>query len=204
MNDIYTISMIISISVFILTTHISPGPTNIILLSSVLNFGYKKSIPFMFGCIISYPLLMIFTGLGVGLFLIQYPSLMQILKVIGIIYLSWMAYKILKDNSSYDTNNSIQKKPFTFLQAFSYTILNPKAWVVYTSAVSIFVTSQEESFWQISIIVLITLIAMIITVYTWLFGGIVLKRFIKDEKFIKKINTVMAILLLASIVPIII
>ncbi|WP_228146259.1 LysE family translocator [Poseidonibacter lekithochrous] len=196
--------MIISISVFILTTHISPGPTNIILLSSVLNFGYKKSMPFMFGCIISYPLLMIFTGMGIGLFLIQYPSLMQILKVIGIIYLSWMAYKILKDNSSYDTNNNVQNKPFTFLQAFSYTILNPKAWVVYTSAVSIFVTSQEESFWQISIIVFITLIAMIITVYTWLFGGIVLKKFIKDEKFIKKINTVMAILLLASIVPIII
>lgn len=204
MSDIYTISMIITISIFILTTHISPGPTNIILLSSVLNFGYKKSMPFMFGCIISYPLLMILTGLGIGIFLIKYPLLMDILKITGITYLCWMAWKILKDNNSYDINENKQTQPFTFLQAFTYTILNPKAWIVYTSAISIFVTSQENSIWQISIIVFITLIAMIITVYTWLFGGIILKRVIKNKKIIKRINIIMAILLLASIIPILI
>lgn len=204
MSDIYTISMIITISIFILTTHISPGPTNIILLSSVLNFGYKKSMPFMFGCIISYPLLMILTGLGIGIFLIKYPLLMDILKIIGITYLCLMAWKILKDNNSYDINENKQTQPFTFLQAFTYTILNPKAWIVYTSAISIFVTSQENSIWQISIIVFITLIAMIITVYTWLFGGIILKRVIKNKKIIKRINIIMAILLLASIIPILI
>lgn len=203
MNDIYTISMIISISIFILTTHISPGPTNIILLTSAVNFGYKRSIPFMFGCIISYPLMMILTGLGIGVFLIKYTLLMQILKIIGVVYLLWMAWKILNDNNSYNTEEK-QNKPFTFLQAFTYTILNPKAWVVYTTAISIFVTSQENSLLQISVIVFITLIAMIITVYTWLFGGIVLKKFLKNKQSIKRINITMAILLLASIIPILI
>lgn len=203
MNDIYTISMIISISIFIFTTHISPGPTNIILLTSAVNFGYKRSIPFMFGCIISYPLMMILTGLGIEVFLIKYTLLMQILKIIGVVYLLWMAWKILNDNSSYNTEEK-QNKPFTFLQAFTYTILNPKAWVVYTTAISIFVTSQENSLLQISVIVFITLIAMIITVYTWLFGGIVLKKFLKNKQSIKRINITMAILLLASIIPILI
>ena len=75
MTDIYTISMIITIAVFTLTTHITPGPTNIILLSSVLNFGYKRSLPFMLANIISYPIMMIFTGFGFAMILIQYPQL---------------------------------------------------------------------------------------------------------------------------------
>lgn len=203
MGEIYTISMIVSIAIFTLTTHITPGPTNIILLSSILNFGYKRSLPFIIGNIISYPLMMALTGFGLGLFLIQYPVLMSILKIIGISYLCYMAYKIIKDTSSYETNTNAQSKPFTFLQALFYPLVNPKAWIVYTSAISIFVNSSEDSFWQIMIIVLFTLISMLITVYTWAVGGIAIKKFIKKEGTIKKLNLIMAILLLASIIPII-
>lgn len=204
MNEIYTLSMIISITTFILATHITPGPTNIILLSSVLNFGYKKSFPYMFANIISYPLLMIFTGIGIGMFLIQNPNIMFALKIIGIGYLSWMAWKIFNDSSSYETNHYKQPKPFTFLQGLIYPWLNPKAWIIYTSTVSIFVTSSDKSSLQITFIVLIILIAMIITVYTWAVSGIVLKKLMKEKKFVKKLNKIMAILLIASIIPIII
>lgn len=203
MNDIYTISMIISIAVFTLTTHITPGPTNIILLSSVMTFGYKRSLPFIIANIISYPVMMIFVGLGVGMFLTQHPTIMSILKFVGIIYLCWMAWKIAQDNSTYDTDEAVKSKPFTFWQSLIYPWLNPKAWIVYTSVVSIFVTSSEKSFLQIGLIVLFIFIAMIITSYTWAFGGIVLKRFMKNEKYIKRVNQTMAFLLVASIIPII-
>jgi len=203
MSDIYTISMLISIATFTITTYISPGPTNIILLSSVLNFGYKKTVPFMLANVISYPLMMLAIGLGVGLFLTQNQSIMTALKVVGISYLCWMAYKIAKDSSSYDMQNSDETKPFTFWQGFIYPWINPKAWIVNTSAISIFVTSSENSLIQVGIIVLFILFAMIITVYTWSFGGIVLKRFINNEKFIKRMNFALALLLISSIIPII-
>ena len=203
MNDIYTFSMIISIATFILTTHITPGPTNIILLSSVLNFGYKKSFPYMFANIISYPLLMIFTAIGVGIFLTKHPEIMSVLKIIGVGYLFWMAWKIFNDSSSYDTNNIDKTKPITFWQGLIYPWVNPKAWIVYTSTVSVFVTSTEKGLSQISLIVFIILITMIITVYSWAFGAIVLKKLIKNEKFIKRLNQIMAVLLVASILPII-
>jgi len=203
MTDIYTISMILSIAAFTLTTHITPGPTNIILLSSVLTFGYKRSLPFMIGNIISYPMMMIFTGFGFGLFLTQHPTMMSILKVFGIVYLCWMAWKIFKDTSSYDEKDAIKNKPFTFWQSLIYPWLNPKAWIVYSSMISVFITSSDDSFIQMGMIVLFIFISMIITVYIWAFGGIVLKRFMKNKKFIKRLNQTMAILLVASILPII-
>lgn len=127
---------------------------------------------------------------------------MLAMKIFGIIYLSWMAWRIATDNNTYDADD-VLKKPFSFLHAFIYTILNPKAWIVYTSILSIFVTSVEESIYQISIIVLFILISMIITVYIWALGGVILKKFIKNKKFIKSLNLSMAVLLLLSIVPII-
>ena len=114
----------------------------------------------------------------------------------------WMAWRIAIDNSTYDSVDVI-KKPFSFIDAFIYTILNPKAWIVYTSILSIFVTSVEESMYQIGIIVLIILISMIITVYVWALGGVILKKFIKNKKFIKSLNLSMAILLIFSIVQMI-
>lgn len=204
MNDIYTISMITSITVFILSTYISPGPTNVVLLSSVLTFGYKRSLSYMIGNIISYPLMMLLTGLGVGLFLIQHPMIMSILKVVGIIYLCYMAWKIASDTSELDSKDYTNNKPFTFWQAFIYPWLNPKAWVVNTSAISIFVTSVDQSFMQISIISIIVFITMIITVYTWAFGAMILKKFMKNKKFISIFNKSMALLLIVSVIPVII
>lgn len=204
MSDIYTISMIVSITTFILITHVTPGPTNIILLSSVLSHGYKKTLPFMIANIISYPMMMIFTGLGLGIVLTQNPQIMPIFKIFGVTYLCWMAWKIANDSGSINSDESSQNKPFSFWQGFIYPWINPKAWVIYTSTLSVFVTSTDESFLQISIIVFVIFIAMIITVYTWAFGGIILKRFIKNAIFIKRLNQIMALLLVASIVPIIV
>jgi len=203
MTDIYTVSMIFSIAIFTLTTHITPGPTNIILLSSVLNFGYKRSLPFMIGNIISYPIMMIFTGLGFGLFLIQNPMLMSILKILGVAYLCWMAYKIAKDTSSYEDNTNTHIKPLNFWQALIYPWINPKAWIVYTSMISLFITSAKNSTSQIYIIVLFIFISMLITVYAWAFGGILLRKFLNNQKFIRRVNLSMSMLLVLSILPIV-
>ncbi len=202
MNDIYTLSILISIATFILTTHITPGPTNIILLSSVLNFGYKKSLPFMLANIISYPVLMGFTALGIGMFLIEHPTLMSLLKTVGVIYLTYMAYKIATSTHSYNTSETQTNKPFTFWQGLIYPWLNPKAWIVYTSTISIYVSSSHNSLSQIGVIVFCIFIAMIITTYAWSFGGVLLKKLIKEESFIKRLNIAMASLLIASIIPI--
>ena len=115
-----------------------------------------------------------------------------------------MAWKIFNDSSSFDNDSSITTKPFSFWQGLVYPWINPKAWIVYSSTISVFITSSENSFIQMRIIVFFIFISMVITVYAWAFGGVILKKFMKNEKFIKRINQTMAILLVASIIPILI
>lgn len=204
MNEIYTMSMMVSILVFILSTHITPGPTNIILLSSIFSHGYRKSVPFMLGCVFSYPLLMLLSGLGVASFLVQFPSVMMVLKVFGVGYLCWMAWCIAVSSTDYENEENDSAKIFGFKDAFVYTLFNVKAWIIYISAISLFVVPTHDNLSQISVIVLITLISMIITVYSWGFGAVILKRFITNQKLIRALNVLMAILLVVSIMPLVI
>ena len=204
MTEIYTLSTIIAIATFSLTTYITPGPTNIILLSSVITFGYKKSIPFMIANILSYTIMIIIIGLGVGIFLTEHPKIMEVLKIVGVLYLCWMAWKIANDTSSYDTDNYSENKPFTFWQSIIYPWLNPKAWIVNSSAISLFLTSEGNNIYQISIIVLFIFIASVISNYTWAFGGIILKKFLRNKTIVSRFNKTMAILLIVSILPVII
>jgi len=198
-EDIYTITMLFSIATFTLSTVLSPGPNNIMLLSSGLTFGYKRTISHMLGIIFGFPFMVVLVGLGLGAIFELYPIVFIVLKYIGMIYLFWMAYKIATNTSSFDLNNN--SNPFTFLQSAIFQWLNPKAWVMAVTSISVFVTSNENTTMQVFIIAFIYMLSGIISTNSWTLGGVVLKKILKDEKLIKIFNITMAILLVASVLP---
>ncbi len=203
MQEFYTIAMILSIATFTLSTSISPGPNNIMLLSSGLTFGYRRTIPHMAGVFLGFPLMVLIVGLGMGALFEKFPLVLTVLKFIGIIYLFWMAYKIANNSSSYDVEENNESKPFSFMQAAMFQWVNPKAWIMAITSISIFVTSNENGLFQIIIISLIYFLSGCVSCNTWAFGGTVLKKFIKSEKSVQRLNIAMAILLIASVLPII-
>lgn len=201
MEEFYSLTMIVSIGVFTLSTAISPGPNNIMLLSSGLTFGFRKTVPHILGIIIGFPFMVFLVGIGLGSIFEKFPIILSVLKVVGIIYLFSMAYKIANNRSSIE----VQKKsrPFTFLQSASFQWVNPKAWIMGITAISVFVTSQEDSLTQVLIISLIYMISGVFSSSTWAVGGVVLNRFITNKKMVGKLNIVMAILIISSVIPII-
>ena len=203
MQEFYTLAMILSIATFTLSTSISPGPNNIMLLSSGLTFGYKRTIPHMAGVFLGFPLMVLIVGLGMGALFEKFPLALTILKFIGILYLFWMAYKIANNSSSYEVDENSESKPFSFMQAAMFQWVNPKAWIMAITSISIFVTSNEHGLTQIIIISLIYFLSGCVSCNTWAFGGTVLKKFIKSEKSVQRLNIAMAILLVASVLPII-
>ncbi len=203
MEEFYTVAMILSIATFTLSTVSSPGPNNIMLLSSGLTFGYKKTIPHMFGIMIGFPFMVLLVGLGLGLVFEKFPIIFSILKIVGILYLFWMAFKVATNKGSLEVKEGEKSKPFTFLQSAAFQWVNPKAWIMAITAISIFVTSKDDSLTQVVIIALIYLLSSIFSTNAWTAGGVVLKRFVKDQKVVRILNIVMAILLVASVLPII-
>ncbi len=200
MNQIYTLTMIISITSFALASTMTPGPNNIMLLSSGLTFGYKRTIPHALGINFGFPVMVICVGLGVGKLFEVFPFVYTVLKVVGISYLFWMAWHIANTKGSPATQNK-NDKPFTFFQAALFQWVNPKAWVVAITSTAAFITDHQIAFIQVMTIACIFFFCGILSTNSWSLGGVMLKKFIQNERFVKIFNITMAILIVGSILP---
>lgn len=203
MENIYTISMLVSLATFTLSSVMTPGPNNIMLLSSGLTFGYKRTIPHILGVFIGFPIMVILVGLGLGVVFERFPIVLNILKVIGMLYLLWMAYKIATNIDSYDMKH-IHGEPFSFFQAALFQWVNPKAWIMAITAISVFVSSVENSLIQVFIVAFVYMLSGIISTNSWALGGVLLKKLLRNGKMISIFNKVMAFLLVVSIIPFVI
>jgi threonine/homoserine/homoserine lactone efflux protein len=200
MDQFYTLTMIISITSFALASTMTPGPNNIMLLSSGLTFGYKRTIPHALGVNFGFPVMVLCVGLGVGKLFEVFPFIYTTLKVVGISYLLWMAWHIANTKGSSNTENN-NDKPFTFLQAALFQWINPKAWVMAVTSTAAFITDHQIVFIQVTIISCIYFVCAIFSTNSWSLGGVMLKRFIQNERLVQIFNITMAILIVGSILP---
>lgn len=201
MENFFTLTIILSLFSFTMTTTLSPGPNNILVLSSGLTYGYKKTIPHMLGVVIGFPLMVILIGLGAGIVFERFPFVLMALKYIGIVYLLWMAYKIATAANTYEVDENKKSKPFTFMQSALFQWVNPKAWIMGITVISIYVNTQQESFYQIFAIAFMYFFTTLIGMNIWVGGGVFLKRFITNSRFVKNLNRVLAFTLILSILP---
>ena len=200
MENLYTGTMFLSIISFAFATAMSPGPNNFMLLSSGLTFGYQKTMPHIMGVMVGFPIMVMAVGLGMGSVFELYPWLYNVLKVVGIAYLLWMAWKIATSNSTMSVDDEV-KKPFTFVQAMLFQWVNPKAWVMVITAMGSFITSTQQAFLQVVIIALVYFCIGLLSTNFWALGGVYLQRFISNEKRVRVFNVLMALLIVFSVVP---
>lgn len=200
MDQIYTLTMLISITSFALASTMTPGPNNIMLLSSGLTFGYRRTVPHALGVNFGFPVMVICVGLGVGKLFEIFPFIYTILKVVGISYLIWMAWHIANTKGAATTNNK-KDKPFTFLQAALFQWVNPKAWVMAVSSTAAFITDHQIAGVQVMIISCIYFFSAILSTNSWALGGVILKQFLQNERLVRMFNITMAVLIIGSILP---
>jgi len=198
--EIFTIHSLALIFMFSFATSMTPGPNNIMLLSSGLTFGYKKTIPHVLGVVIGFPLMTLFVGLGLGEFFKIYPFAFTILKIIGILYLLWLAWKIANSTPKFKENYG-DSQPLKFMPIVLFQWTNPKNWIKIITAMSVYVTSVENATTQIIIITIIFFSTVLVSANSWAMGGVALKKLIKSDIGIRRFNVIMAILLVLSVVP---
>ena len=185
-----------SLILFCLVTSCTPGPNNILASYSGFNFGIKKTLPLMSGVAFGYTLMLTFVNFGLIVIFKNYPIIQQIIKVIGSIFLIYLAYKI---SFSASNSNILQKNPVKFFDTFLFQFINPKAIIVATIMVSTFVDSNNnyirESFWVIGV----NFIFAWFSITFWTLLGKFLRKFATNDKFIKIFNYVMSFLLISCI-----
>ena len=192
-----SLSVFISFVLYSFVTSITPGPNNIMLAASGVNFGFKRSIPHILGIGCGFGFLVAVVGLGIGSILSSNIFLYECLKIIGIVYLLFLAYKIYR-SSSVDTQSK-QSSPFSFIQAAMFQWVNPKAWIMALGAVTTYLAADSDVYWYL-ILGLVYGLVGIPSTGVWALIGEKLQSVIHDTRRLKLFNTTMALLLVASVI----
>ncbi len=186
----------IALLMFAIANTLTPGPNNLMLLSSSMNFGVKKTLPHYLGICIGCPAMILIVALGLGAIFMEYSWIQSILKVLGSIYMLYLAWQILTSHNK--TNASQTRKPVSFLQALLFQWINPKAWLMAVGTVSIF-TLSNNYLTNALIIGVVYFIMCIPCTGAWLLGGKLLQRILKKDSHRIWFNIVMALGLVAAV-----
>jgi len=186
---------------FSIVASFTPGPNNIMIMASGLNFGVRRSLPHLAGIAFGFSLMLIAVGSGAGYVFERFPSLHELIKVIGMMYLLYLAWRIA--NSSTDEDQQHRSKPFSFVQAALFQWVNPKAWIMGTSALATYTTIGANLSTQIALIVAVFFIMAWLSAGTWLVCGSMMRQVLKNPANQRRFNIVMALLLLASMYDVI-
>lgn len=188
------------IFLFAFTAAITPGPNNIMIMASGLNFGTVRSLPHLLGICFGFPVMIILIGTGLGVVFELYPILHEIIKVVGIAYLIYLAWRIA--NADKNARATAPGKPFTFLQSALFQWVNPKGWIMASSAIAAYTTVGNDIFLQVLLIAFIFFLVTFPSAGTWLIFGVGLQRFLEQPKYRRIFNISMALLLIISILPV--
>jgi threonine/homoserine/homoserine lactone efflux protein len=195
-----TYDLVLALSLFALVSSITPGPNNLMLMASGANFGFRRTIPHMLGVGIGFTLMIVLVGIGLVQIFDLYPISHQILKVVSVIYLFWLAWKIA-NAAPPEGDVASESTPITFIQAALFQWVNPKAWTIALTAITAYTPNQTLG--SVIWVALVFGIVNLPSVSLWTVLGEQMARFLTSAARLRAFNWLMAALLVASLYPVV-
>jgi len=182
---------------FGIATAFTPGPNNIMSSYSGFNFGFRKTIPLMLGVIFGWTSMLTIMASGLIVVFQTYLFLQNIIKILGSIFLIYLAYKIAYSSTTHSENI---KKPVNFFDTFLFQFINPKGVIVAMITVSTFIDVQNNYLRDALIVLTVYFFMAVFSVSSWCLLGKYLRNFATNENFIKKFNYTMSFLLILCVI----
>ena len=193
-------SLLYAFIIFALVMFFTPGPNNIMLLSSGLTYGFRRTIPHIAGITIGFAFMVGAVGLGLGTVFLAYPILQTILKYAGAVYLVYLAAVIAMSGPTTPDGESA-RGPMTFWGAAMFQWINAKGWVIVIGTITAYAAIAQFPV-NIAIQTLISLLVGTVSTVVWALFGTALRPVLTSERLVRAFNVVMALLLLASLYPV--
>jgi threonine/homoserine/homoserine lactone efflux protein len=192
--------LLIAFIVFAAVMYFTPGPNNIIVLSSGLNHGFRPTIPAIAGITFGCAFMVAAVGLGFGTVFVAYPVLQTILKYTGAAYLVYLAATIAM-SEPVTPGQDTGRRPMTFWGAVLFQWVNVKGWVMVIGTITAY--AGIASFpWNIAIQVVVCLLLGVAATSIWTLSGSSLRSLMTSPRAVRGFNIVMAALLLVSLFPV--
>jgi len=197
----FPLALIVTSFPFLISMGFTPGPNNILVASSGVNFGFRATIPHMLGITLGFPLMLLIVGLGLARIFIALPALHALLKYLCIAYMLYLAWRIAAASAIDEARRTL--KPLTFIQGAAVQWVNGKGWVVALSVATTYTVVDQTLPLQVAALAAVCLVITMASVCCWTLFGALLRNFLQSDARRRWFNYSMAALLLASIIPVV-
>ena len=194
------VELFTALLLFTFVSSITPGPNNLMLLSSGVNFGFRRTIPHMLGIGVGFTVMVAIVGLGLGALLERAPAFYTALKYGGGAYMIYLAVKLAMAGPLGPKGETVGK-PLNFLEAAAFQWVNPKGWVMAVTAIATY-TSAQNHLQSVGIVAAVFGVINLPCVSVWALFGSAMSETLRDPRRARIFNYVMAALLVASLAPI--
>jgi threonine/homoserine/homoserine lactone efflux protein len=203
------LDIVLAFAVFAFVTSVTPGPNNLMLLASGMNFGFRASVPHVLGIGGGFFCLLIAVGMGLGGVFARYPQTYEVLKWVGAAYLLYLAWGIAAsgapvgaklDEPARRAPEQTRGRPLGFLGAALFQWVNPKAWAMAVGAYTAYVPATSG--WELVAAAAFLFAAINAPcVSLWALFGSRLRRWLMDPAYRRVFNVAMAVLLVGTLIP---
>ena len=189
----------------ILVLFITPGTPRIVIITYSMNYGVKKCIWTALGDVSANIIQATLVIFFIGSFLSDNPAILNFLKWLGILYLTYLAYDIYNSKPSNISSKNINEKGFFsfFKDGFLVAGTSPKAWMFFPFIFPQFINFNENYVIQFFILITtyVTLDFLSLVAYAVLANKLIV--WIKANP--KVINTISAsvLIIIAMIIAVI-
>jgi threonine/homoserine/homoserine lactone efflux protein len=207
-----TADLLLALAAFAFVASITPGPNNLMLLASGANFGLRASLPHMLGIGLGHAFMVAVVGLGLAGLFAAWPPLHLALKVASVAYMAWLAWRIahaaapVRRPEGADAAAETGGRPLTFLEAAAFQWVNPKAWAMALTAVTVYLpgagAGAGADIGAVLAVAGVFCAVNLPSVATWAALGVQLRRLLTSPARLRMFNWTMAALLILSLAPV--
>ncbi|MGR5118144.1 LysE family translocator [Vibrio astriarenae] len=190
--------VIYALAIFAFVSTFTPGPNNIMLLTSGANVGFVRTLPHMAGIMCGFSFMVLVVGIGLGSVFELYPQLQQGLKWACLAYLLLLTYKIVTSKRELKATDY---EPMSFIGACLFQWVNPKGWTMALTSITVYNTTSDVT--GVIIISVVFAMANIPSGTLWTLMGREIGRLLNTPKRLRAFNWSMGALLLGSTLPMI-
>ena len=193
-----TLAILTALLGFAFVATVTPGPNNLMLMASGANFGFRRTLPHMLGIVGGVSVMALLVGAGLMALFDAVPALNLVLKVTSVGYLLWLAFKIA--TAAPMAERDADSRPMTFLQAAAFQWVNPKAWAMCLSAITLY--APDRTLLSVAIVAGAFAVVCFPAISVWAWLGTVVRQWLSNATRLKVFNITMAALLVASLYPV--
>ncbi|WP_421532051.1 LysE family translocator [Lelliottia amnigena] len=181
---------------FAFVASITPGPTNILILTNSQHVGVIKTVPAILGGCVAASLIVLISGAGAGEILRQYPLVRQVMSWAGVLWLSWMSWQLFSAPAANLSTGTHRR--FTARAAALLQVINPKTWMMALAVVSLFAPAGANALHDMALMALWFLMISMACLMCWAWLGKAVNRVFRTTVAMVRFQRLMALCLFIS------